>query len=408
MGSKNLKAIAVYGTKEVPLADDTKVKAVKKEQQATLMASKFVERLAKGGGTSGFTTGMTGQGEAPIKNWAGTVGDMPDASTLSAEKILELREKKYACWRCPIACGGIMKAGSEYNYPAGAHKPEYETEAAFGSLCLNNNLESLVMAGHICNIYGLDTISAGGTIAFAIECYENGIITKEDTGGIELTWGNHKAIVDMTEKMAKREGFGDILADGVKVAAEKIGKGSEQYAMHIGGEEPAMHDPKNSPRFASGYAIDAAPGRHTQGGANEIEGAQQKAKNTYCQAYNATGVCMWAAGMMGEHTVAEMLSAVTGVDYSVEKLLEAGERISNIRQAFNVREGINPMERKFPGRVFGQPPLAEGPTAGKSVDVKPRAVEYFKAMDWDVDTGKPSKEKLIQMGMEDVAAELWP
>ena len=138
----------------------------------------------------------------------------------------------------------MQEGTGEYKYEAGAHKPEYETLAMFGSNCLNDNLESIIKVNDICNRYGLDTISAGASIAMAIECYENGIITKEDTEGLELTWGNHRAIVEMTEKLARREGFGDILADGVKAAAERIGKGAEQYAMHVQGQEFPAHDPK--------------------------------------------------------------------------------------------------------------------------------------------------------------------
>lgn len=301
-----------------------------------------------------------------------------------------------------------MKAGTEYNYAAGAHKPEYETAASFGSMCLNDNLESIVMVSDICNRYGLDTISAGATVAFAIECYENGIISNNDTDGVELTWGNHRSIVAMTEKMAKREGFGAVLADGVKAASKRIGKGSERYTMHIGGQEVAMHDPKNSLKFAAGYAIDAAPGRHTQSGADRVDGKEQKAKNTYCQAYNSSGICMWAASLLGNVAIAEFLTAVSGHTYSVETLLEAGERISNIRQAFTIREGINPLERKVPGRIIGRPPLKEGPLAEKMVDLDTLIEQYLKAMDWDITTAKPSKEKLYELGMEDVGDTLWP
>ena len=158
---------------------------------------------------------------------------------LDANHVVALQEKKYACYQCPIGCGGHMKAGTEYNYPAGAHKPEYESLGMFGTNLLNDNLESIIMANDICNRYGLDTISTGACIAFAMECYEKGIITRKDTGGSDLTWGNHQAMVDMTEKIAKREGLGDILADGVKIAAERIGKGAEPVChAYSGGGNP--------------------------------------------------------------------------------------------------------------------------------------------------------------------------
>ena len=153
--------------------------------------------------------------------------------------------KDHGCWHCPIACKAILKAGEgEYKYAAGSRRPEYETAAAFGANCANSHTESISMANDICNRAGLDTISAGTVIGFAMELYENGILTKKDTDGIDLKWGNHQAMVAMTEKLAKREGLGDILADGVKIAAEKIGKGAEKFAVHIGGQELGMHDPK--------------------------------------------------------------------------------------------------------------------------------------------------------------------
>ncbi|MCX6013144.1 MAG: aldehyde ferredoxin oxidoreductase, partial [Chloroflexi bacterium] len=257
MGSKKLKAVAVIGTGKVLLADEVKVEELRKKYLAVLKESKLVQLLQKGGGTTAFTAGMIKDGEAPVKNWGGVgIKDFPNFAALGGDKVLANMERKYACWRCPVGCGGIMKEGIEYKYPAGTHKPEYETVAAFGCMCLNDNVESTTMASDICNRYGFDTISAGATIAFAIECYENGLITKKDTDGLELRWGNHQAIVAMTEKMAKREGLGTILADGSNAAARYIGKGAEKYAMNISGQEPAMHDPKNSLKFATGYAID--------------------------------------------------------------------------------------------------------------------------------------------------------
>jgi aldehyde:ferredoxin oxidoreductase len=410
MGAKKLKAVAVQGKAKVEVANEEEVARLRKESLETIKGLAFAQRMQKGGGTSAFTDGMILRGEAPVKNWAGAGPiDFPEAEKLAGSLVLERMQKKYGCWRCPVACGGIMKEGTgEYKYAEGTHKPEYETEGAFGSMCLNSNLESIIKASDLCNRYGFDTISAGATIAFAMECYENDLITKKDTGGIELTWGNHDAIVNITELMGKREGFGAVLADGSKVAAEKIGKGAEQYAVHVAGQEPAMHDPKNSPRFATGYMMDAAPGRHTQSGADPVEGEEQKKANTYCQAYNSAGMCMWGASWLGSGTIAEYLTAVTGYEYSLDKMLEVGEKISNIRQAFTVREGINPLQRKVSGRFLGYPPLTEGPLAGKSVDIDVRLAEYLKAMDWDAKTGVPSKEKLEQLGMADVAAELYP
>jgi len=408
MGSKKLKAIAAYGTLQVPIADVDEVNRLRKKYLATLGNSKFADRLKTNGTFSGLADAARG-GEAPIKNWGGIgIIDFPEAEAVDADVVLALRERGYACWHCPIGCGGHMKEGKEYTYMSGTHKPEYETAAAFGHMCLNANVESIIMANDICNRYGLDTISTGAAIAFAIECYENGLISDKDTDGIELKWGNHQAIVTMTQKIADRDGFGTVLADGVKLAAERIGKGSDKYAIHIGGQELPYHDPKNSSRFAVSYKIDATPARHTQAGADSGSGKDQKERNTFCQAYNSAGMCMWGNVIFGADAISEFMSAVTGYPYSVSALLEAGERISNMRQAFNIREGLNPTEREVPDRVLGIPPQQKGPVAGVTVDLNPRVKDYLKAMDWDQETAKPTKKKLQELGLEEVSTVLWP
>jgi aldehyde:ferredoxin oxidoreductase len=234
-----------------------------------------------------------------------------------------------------------------------------------------------------------------------MECYENGIITKEDTDGIELTWGNNRAIVQMTEKLAKREGFGDVLADGVKRAAERIGKGSDKYAIHAGGQELAMHDPRLMFVFAPSYECDATPGRHTSGFADVVYAS-------YMRIMNTAGMCMFPFICAPGVDLSKFVSTATGWDFTQEEMLKVGERISNIRQAFNVREGVKPIDFVMTsGRPIGDPPLEKGPTAGVTVDAKILRSEIFKGMDWDIESGKPSKEKLESLGLDDVAKELW-
>jgi len=406
MGSKKLKAVVVYGKEQVPVADKEKIDVLRKECLPKLRTNKLADKLRTYGTFGGTMSSLALRG-VPTKNWGGIGSrDFPKAEAYEPE-LIEYQENRYGCWHCPIACGGHMKVGVEYPYAAGTHKPEYETAAAFGTMCLNPNLESLIMVNDICNRYGLDTISAGATVAFAVECYENGIISEEDTDGIELKWGNHQAVVAVTEKLAKREGIGAFLADGTKEAAERIGKNSKQYAMHIGGQEVPYHDPKTEPQFAVSYKIDATPARHTQAGVDSGVGQEQKDRNIFCQAYNSAGLCMWFNVLFGKEVISEFMSAVTGHPYDVALMLEVGERVSNIRQAFNIREGLNSLEREVPGRVVGTPQQSEGPAAGKTVDLDTWVTEYLKAMDWDLDTGKPSRQKLEQLGMDDVAAALY-
>jgi aldehyde:ferredoxin oxidoreductase len=264
------------------------------------------------------------------------------------------------------------------------------------------------MANDICNRYGLDTISAGSVIAFATECYEKGLITKSDTGGIDLKWGDPKAMIAMTEKMAKREGFGDILADGVKAAAARIGKGADQFAIHIGGQELGMHDPKllsfgrGSPAAAR-YQMDATPGRHTAGfGPSGFQG----------HLTNASGLCVFGMGFGSiaepDKKLAAWLKAATGIDFTAEGLMRAAERIANIRHAFNLREGITEMKWPVNPRIIGDPPQKEGPLAGVTVDIKAQVYWNLGALDWEAATTRPSKKKLLQLGLNDVAEQLYP
>jgi len=423
MGSKKIKAVAVLGTMEIPIADRNRANELRRKYLGELSGT--LVDLFRDYGTPGITAESGHSGDSPVKNWGGVgVVDFPDIDPIGGDAVIALQSKKYACFRCPFGCGGHMKAGTEYKYEAGAHKPEYETLAAFGSMCLNNNLESIVMTNDICNRYGLDTISAGCTIAFAIECYENGLITKADTDGVELTWGNHQAIVAMTEKMAKREGFGDILADGVKVAAEKLGKGAEQYAMHIQGQEVPMHDPKLGFHQATTYRLDPTPARHTQGSEDWVppelpmpsfdsksfknRGEVHKIGSNYNHAMNCAGMCSFMYACISANAIPEFMSAVTGWDMTIDELLRTGERISNLRQAFNIREGLNPLQFKVPDRLLGRPPQKEGPLAGVTVDEETLIKDYLAVMDWNPKTAKLSKKKLQELGLEDVAKELWP
>jgi aldehyde:ferredoxin oxidoreductase len=421
MGSKKLKAIAVRGNKPVPIAHELELKAARTKHLTQLAGD--VDRYRNWGTCSGMNA-LVQTGDAPVKNWKGTALDFTTAAAISDQSVVNLQERKYGCWQCPVACGGHMKPGTgQYNYPAQVHKPEYETLAAFGSMCLNDNLESIIKVNDICNRYGLDTISAGSTVAFAIDCYENGLINKKDTDGIELKWGNHKAIVEITEKMAKREGFGQLLADGVKRAAQQIGKGADEFAVHIQGQEVPMHDPKRYMNYATSY-LDATPARHTQGSygtkpASGLEfpaydrksaagrGAANKMGSDLMHAISCAGICMFGMGFMDASALTDFMNLTTGWDYGMDDLLKVGDRIANIRQAFNIREGVGIVDFKIPGRVSGNPPPEAGPTAGRSADFTTLRSDYLIARGWDVNTSTPSQNKLLELGLDDVAKALW-
>jgi aldehyde:ferredoxin oxidoreductase len=406
MGSKKLKAVVARGTMPVNVADKEAIDRLRKEHVKALSAPgpMNLEGLHKYG-TSALTANSAHSGDTPVKNWGGVgIKDLPDVDGLKADVLAGYVEKLGGCWHCPVACKAVLKEGTgEYKYPAGIRRPEYETQGSFGAMCGNSDTGSINMANDICNRYGLDKISAGTVIAFAIECYENGIITKKDTGGIELTWGNHRAMVAMTEKMAKREGIGDKLADGVKVAAEKIGKGAKKFAVHVGGQEVGMHDPKLGfmGEFAAArYQMDATPGRHTAGfGPSSFGG----------HVVNASGLCMIGFGFgAGPAKLVDFLNAVTGLNYTLGDVLKIGERIANMRHLFNLREGINELNWTPHPRIIGNPPQKEGPLAGVTADMEHQIYWCLGALNWNKNTTKPSKQKLLELGMVDIAEELWP
>jgi aldehyde:ferredoxin oxidoreductase len=407
MGSKKLKAVVVKGEGKVPVADPEALDKLRKEYLPQITKSPARNGLHNFG-TCSHTDESAHSGDTPVKNWGGVgVVEMPDASGLSKEMFNKHVTNRNGCWRCPVVCRGSLKEGlGEYKYPAGVKRPEYETAAAFGAMCLNTNAEAIAMANHLCNFYGMDTISTGTIIAFAMECYAHGIITKKDTDGIDLKWGNHQAMVAMVEKLVKREGFGEVLADGVKRAADRIGKGAEEFAVHIGGQELGLHDPKfDFPGFAgtptsAKYAMDAAPGRHT-GGFGPTHWSWL--------VINAAGLCLHVNTMFnGGQYATDFLKVVTGWDRSLEEILKCGERIGVMRHVFTLREGDNPLQRKVHGRIIGRPPQTEGPLAGVTADLEGQINQALEGLDWDKVTAKPSRKKLLELGLDDVAAELWP
>jgi aldehyde:ferredoxin oxidoreductase len=238
-----------------------------------------------------------------------------------------------------------------------------------------------------------------------------------------MTWGNHRAMVAMMERLATREGFGDVLADGVKIAAEKIGKGSDEFAIHIQGQELGGHDPKHDYHWGIGYAIDPTPGRHTQNAeifrpmtqlikqdrmSGSNFGEEYKEASMLYHSVNCSGLCAFVYSNFPRAEIfADFMRAITGWDDGLEDLALTGERILNIRQAFNVREGLNQAHFEVPGRVLGHPPFDRGPHAGISIDERVWFDSCFRAMGWDEKTGRPTRRKLEELGLNEVAEELW-
>ena len=426
MGSKNLKAVAVRGSGRVAVADTDRLESLRKSfiDEIKEMTG-FVEVLREQG-TCGLTAGLIAGGATPIKNWSASGTEaFPGGEQVSAgERVLKYQTRKYACANCPIACGGIVNV-TDGRYPVGeSHKPEYETVGAFGPMCMNTDLAAVFKLNDMCNRSGLDTISAGSVIAFAMECYEEGILTAADTDGIELTWGNAEAMVALTEKIIRREGLGDILADGVKKAAQKIGAGAEKCAMHVGGQEPGLHSALFLPSRGTGYVCDPTPGRHTAAPMARIDGGpgawapypEMKIGNferynysgkgplaarasAYLQAGASAGVCLMPMMFFGNFPMVDFLNAVTGWDADVAEVLATGHRLMTLRQAFNIREGIEAGDVQLPDRLKGIPPQSGGPLADVTIDIDTLTREFRQAMGWHPDTARPADATLDKLGL---------
>ncbi len=463
MGSKKLKAVVLSGNSKIDTFDKEKIRELSKKYASSVKkvglpgivkgsmipaAGKvmgklpfgmpldgmmvLVATLKKWGTIMSNSLGVT-SGDLPIKNWGGSVADYNHSyyKNLNPDLIIKHEFKKYSCYSCVIGCGGICKiddiTGGDYNE---THKPEYETCAVFGGLLMNKDLHSIFYINEMLNRAGMDSISAGNTVAYAIECYENGHLDKNKTGGLELNWGNAPAIIELVRKMIKREGIGDILADGVKAATKHLGSESKTYAMHAGGQEPGMHDPRYDPLLGVHFSADPTPGRHTIGcgtyynmmhiweevswapvvgrykksdeyTASDNEALKAVAGACYKQVVDGAGGCLFAAISGVQHwPIFKWLNAATGWDYSPDQYMEIGKRIQTLRQLFNIREGIEPLSFKIPDRIAGYPPLEKGPLKDKSLPIEAMMRNYWKHFGWDESSGAPLNTTLEQLELK--------
>ncbi|MGE5453980.1 MAG: aldehyde ferredoxin oxidoreductase C-terminal domain-containing protein, partial [Methylocystaceae bacterium] len=293
-------------------------------------------------------------------------------------------------------------------------------------------LEAIFYINELLNRAGMDSISAGNTVAYAIECYEQGILTSEDTGGLELTWGNADAIIKLIELMIAREGIGDILADGVKIAVGKIGPASAEYAMHAGGQEPGMHDSRMDPMMGLHYSADPTPGKHTVGAAqyynttrlwekvswapavkrypkdeeyvaSDQEALKAVASACYKMVIDGVGGCLFAMIMGVQHWQAfEWLNAATGWDKTPDEYMEIGKRMQTLRQMFNIKHGIDPLKFKMSKRIVGDPPLQAGPLKGRQLPIDEMMRLYWKNFGWDERTGIPQELTVNNLGLPEL------
>ena len=426
MGSKKLKAVVVRGNHRVQPYDREAVLALNKEVaewQKGPVAPVF--ELFTNHGTGGTYESGILNGDTSVKNWLGTAADLTEEQRkkpTSQEQDKLFKVRKYACHACPVGCGAIysVKDGKWPIEETG--RPEYETDGMFGSMLLNDDVYAINQCNFLCNEYGLDTISVGATIAWLMECYNNGVFTKEEIDGIDLTWGNADAIVAMTEKICKGEGIGKILQAGSVAAAKHFNKGFEAL-VHASGIEIPQHDPRWSPGLARTYQYDPTPGRHVKGGlsihyGNQPPEVRYDYTNTgerdvngvvYSEALYATGFCTMSDFGLPPEIHIKFLTAVTGFEYTPEEARNLGIRSYTIRHAFNLREGFRRKDFTISDRIIGIPPLKEGPTAGVTVDAKMIADNFFRELGWNLDDAVPTKESLERVGgLENVIKDLYP
>jgi len=419
MGSKRLKAIAVRGRKKLEVANSEKIRELARWLNKNLndVAGNFHNY-----GTGAIMVGYVATGNLPTRNFRD--GDFPNPEAIDAKTIKEtVRVGMEGCYACPVRCKKLVKIEEPWPVDPRYGGPEYETLAALGSDCGIDDLKAICKANEICNRESLDTISTGASIAFAMECYENGILTNEDTGGLELKFGNSEAMVKMVKMIAERRGLGKILGEGVKRAAEKIGKGSEKFAIHVKGQEVPMHEPRLKRALGLGYAVsptgaDHMHNLHDMGLVNagpfldkfsslgilepiplEDLGPQKVKALIYFVDWRVLGNCLLLCDFVPWDYIQkiEIVRAATGWNTTAWELMKIGEKVTTMARIFNIREGFKKEDDWLPERFFH--PTTSGPLSNTAVEAekleKARSI-YYEMMGWD-ENGVPTETKLEEL-----------
>ena len=417
MGSKRLKAVVVNGSKAVPVADPEGLRALQKRLGPTMREN---PQALRDGGTSVGYDFCEEIGNVPIRNWK--QGSWPEAGKkLTGMTLVKtLLTDRYHCGKCVINCGRIVTAqGGPYagRETAGA---EYETVGLLGSNCMVDDLAAVQKSNELCNRMGLDTISTGNLIGFAMEAWERGLVTGEDTGGLALEWGSVAAVHALIERIAHRRDFGDVLAEGVKRAAETIGGGAEEFALEVKGLEPPAHDPRSKFTVALGYATSARGACHLSGFTHDFEegttiedlgmpvltdrfAVEGKAANVAVMQhlmgmFDSLVACKF--GLFGGLTVDPLIEAVRSVtgwkDFDRQRFFQAGERIFNLKRLYNNRLGLTAADDRLPRRFRHEP--KGGGTQDHLPPLEEMLREYYRVRGWD-EKGVPRPEKLRELGL---------
>ncbi len=406
MGSKNLKAVVVRGHGEVKVADPEKFRDALVKSMQKIKENGITGQGLPNYGTAVLVNIINKAGIFPVKNFQ--TGVYEAAEEISGETLAE----KYlvtnkGCFACPIACGRVTKIDGEEG-----EGPEYESIWALGADCGISDLKAIIKANYICDDMGLDTISAGSTIAAAMEMYERGIIPKEDIGeGPELKFGNAEALLYWLEKLAKREGFGDKLAEGSYRLGEMYGH--PEFSMSVKKQELPAYDPRGVQGHALAYATNNRGGCHVRAylispevlatpeaiDRFALEGKAQWVKifQDLTGFIDSAGLCLFTSFALGAEDYAALVSAITGVEYTADTALEAGERIWNLERLYNLDVGFTKEDDTLPKRLLEEP-MPEGPSKGWVAKVPELLPEYYKVRGWD-EEGRPTFETLQRLGI---------
>ena len=417
MGSKNLKAIAVHGVNEIPVFNLPRYKALRSEANRRLKEDNETKVLREVG-TGGAANYSEYLGAMPVKYYSR--GSFEQVDEISGAKMAEtILTGRSACQGCVIACGRVVKLPDDKMRRKG---PEYETMVGFGANLMNSNLEAIVDLGELCDRYGMDTISASNTIGLAFHLYEKGAITKEDTGGIELNWGDVDVIEELVRLIGAREGIGNVLALGSRRFASHFRM--EKEAVQVNGLEVAYHDPRGVSGMALSYATSPRGACHNQsdyffvdwGHTHEKLGIEffsrhdqaEKAGNVakhqdWRTMFNAMVMCIFANVDPQEQV--DLINAACGLEWTVNDMMKAGERSWNLKRAINNRLGLTAENDTLPKALLE--PFPDGGSEGFAPDLQSMLDAYYKVRGWDLETGKPTREKLIELGLEDAAKDLW-
>lgn len=417
MGSKSLKAIAVRGNKRVPVFDLPALRALLKKEIPV------IKEKAAGMtqfGTAGGVIAVEAWGDLPIKNWRLGSWEEGAKKTTAQTWLPKTLESHHTCYGCPIRCSKLIKLDTGPYAGIYGHFPEYETLAGFGANCLNDDVEVIMAANDLCNRYGLDTISTSAAVAFAMELYEKGIISRKDTGGMELLWGDAKAILTLIRQIGEKEGFGEVLGEGTRRAALRIGRNAIEYSIHVKGLDFAFHDPRAFTSMAANYATENRGACHL--GAlsyflgrgiqvpdlgytdppdvlsNEGKGKIAYDMQNYMSIFNPMGLCKFLfLASVGPTQIAGWVRAVTGWDVDSDYMMTMGERLFNLKRMYNVRLGISRKDDTLPPRLMAHA-RPSGKSKGSLPHIGKMLDEYYKLREWS-EEGIPTREGLKKLGL---------